>query len=176
MKDPKWMPVIAHLDRLESVARRMASVDNRLDADDLLQETVADVVENAHLYEPHRGPWFVWARTRCWLARTRALRILNRQAPRGRQTIGARPGQQHRGGDGPVVEPALGVGQWGTIERVEALADIQAVYDASNEDQQDALLAAVQGLASSGVARRVTGDRVRRAAAPFRRDLAEAGR
>lgn len=170
-KDPKWIPVIMHMDRLESVARRMASVDNRLDADDLLQETVADVVENAHLYEPHRGPWFVWARTRCWLARTRALRILNRQAPRGRQTIGAPVTP-----DGPVVEPALGVGQWGTIERAEALVDIQAVYDASNEDQQDALLAAVQGLTSAGLARRVTGDRVRRAAAPFRRDLAEAGR
>lgn len=119
-----WRVVVDNLPELERMARRMASVDRRLDADDMLGEFLADLAANAGLWEPGRGSWMSWARTRCWKARTLALRVLNRHEPRGAR-VDLTPGE----GPDSVARDAVGAGGWGSAGRSEALVDLRLVCE-----------------------------------------------
>lgn len=133
-----WTTVVDHLPQLERLASRMARIDARIDASDLLQELLADLVASASLYDEKRGPWFVWAKTRCWLARTRAIRNTNLHAPRGRTSLSEPE-------DAVSRSASLAVGEWGTAARCEALADIQQLHDRSGPDARRELIARIVG-------------------------------
>lgn len=138
-----WAAVVDHLPQLERIAGRMARVDARLDAGDLLQELVADLVSSAALFDAARGPWLTWAKTRCWLARTRALRILNRQEPRTRASLSSADPEDRD--TATVRQISIGLGEWGTAARCEAIADLQALYDRATPDGRRELLARIRG-------------------------------
>ncbi len=124
---PEWGPILENMSTLERMARRMASVDRRIDPDEMLQEFLADLASAADLYDPKRGPWMAWARTRCWKARTYALRTLNKHEPRTIRVdvAGISGGDREtsaREDVAPVTDPTLGT---------EAASDLRRIRNAA---------------------------------------------
>lgn len=132
-----WGRVMEHMPQLRRAASAMAHVDRRLDPDELLADSIADIVDSEYLYREADAAWITWAKTRVWKTRTLALRSLNKHAPRGRLSVGI-PDRE----DSPnsPVEPALGLGQDGTAERAEARIAVGQILDDAWDHEQDAML------------------------------------
>lgn len=136
-----WGRVIEHLPQLTAIARGMARVDRRIDPDDLLQEAIADIVEaEPRVYDPVRGSWLQWARTRIWKSRTYALRAANREESRGHEPI------RDRDDTGPGLEPAVGSGDDGHADRAAAVVELREVLALATDEERDAVLVTLQGL------------------------------
>lgn len=142
-----WLLVLAHWRQLCRISQAMARKGVQLDPEEVLHDLCADVVQSFHLWDPARGTWLAWARTRSRLVRITQIRHRDRHGdgnlatPWGRRVaFGPDPD-----GDGPAVDPATGAGAWGTAARCEALVDAQAIYDRADDAGRDAMLSELHG-------------------------------
>jgi DNA-directed RNA polymerase specialized sigma24 family protein len=136
-----WGRVVATMPELRRCAQRMASVDRRLSAEDLLQDAIADIGRAHAQYDPTRGEgteaqrWKRWAVQRIWKARTYALRRATREESKRRRSLGA---------DDPI-QVAVPVGADGHEARGQALCDLEAVLRHATPDEREAVLVVANG-------------------------------
>jgi len=143
-----WLLVLAHWPQLRRIAGAFARKGVRLDEEEVLHDLCLDVVHALPLWDPARGTWLSWARTRARLVRITQIRGRDRN---GEGSVPGRWGARLSLGmperdEGPAVDPGAPVGAWGTPERVEALAETQALYDRADDAGRDAILAELHGL------------------------------
>jgi DNA-directed RNA polymerase specialized sigma24 family protein len=137
-----WSRVLAHLPQLQRAAAAMAAIDRRLDPEDLLEDSIADIVASEHLYREKDASWLTWAKTRVWKTRTYALRDANKHNHRGRLSVGVP--DRNADTDSPI-EPALAVGADGTAERAESRVTVGQVLEDAWEHERDAMLVLLYG-------------------------------
>lgn len=114
-----------------------------LDAiEEVVQDLSLDLVESRHLWDPRRGSWRLWARTRQRLAQVRWERQRARHEPVGRGSVAAERHDEDPG----VVIPSVGVGGRGNQERTEAAIDVVLVFRRLSAEQQDVVRGEFLGL------------------------------
>lgn len=152
-----WEEVVAHLGTLGRISRAMARADDRVDAEEVLHELTLDLVASYGLFDPARGDWVSWARSRARLARLRAIRTRAKHEPRGRVEV--RDADQDE--DGAGIVPVTGHGAWGSAGRSECQVELGRILDQCDDGQRDALLIRMYGIAPkrAGLSRSGAGSR-----------------
>ena len=127
-----WAEVLQHMAALRRIAGALARADRRVGADELAQDLFVDLVESRGLYDPARGPWLAWARTRAWLMRIRMVRRQGRATPLAEEA------------EGGVVLQDL-PGQRGSVARMEAQVELAHLLPQLADDERDALVEEMHG-------------------------------
>jgi hypothetical protein len=133
--------IVENLPKLERRACNLARVDSRLDPQDLLNDAIADMVYARTQFDPQKGAFRVWAYARLWKARTYALRVANRHAPRERGSF--------VGDEGETIDTPVDRGSFGDDERSVAFVEAQCLYDAATEEERELLNCVALGLKPS---------------------------
>lgn len=140
-----WGEVLREMPRLRRYAVRACRGFALLDPEEALQDLCLDLVASRHLYDPSRGPWIVWAKTRSRLAGLRQQRLRDRHQPLGRRSIGSRTDRDEDGS--PIdLDPGLGVGRYGSPARSEAAVDACLLYRRSSAAEREVAVCLLLGL------------------------------
>lgn len=146
--DQAWTYVTAHLDWLGKLCRRMVQCDHRLDANELENELVIDLVENVELWDMDRS-FKGWAASRAQKCRLYMFRHINKHE-RGIERL-KRASARNRPETDEDVDPlaltSVSSGAFGNADRSEAFVLLQQLI-AMDPELQGALSAALHGLRS----------------------------
>ena len=135
----------APLQRIAKAAARRYGQFGEQDAEEIYSALICDLVDSFYLFDPDRGDFLSWAKTRAGLVALQNARQTWRQGRFSKEgrlnaqsrctAIGASSGRNNMADVMDFQDP-LPVGSWGTAQRSEALVELRKLDERADEYEQ----------------------------------------